>query len=70
MSLFVWVITVGSIVGVVLNIRKRRAGFAVWMVTNAGWVVYDVSIGAYEQALVFAVYFGCAVWGWVSWGAE
>jgi len=32
-----WLLTVASLVGVVLNIRKDRRCFAIWIATNAGW---------------------------------
>lgn len=62
-----WLITFASIVGVVLNIKKRRACFAVWMCTNAAWCVYDFGIGAYAQSALFGFYFVLAIWGWCAW---
>ena len=66
----IWLITVLSIVGVVMNIHKLRAGFLIWMVTNAAWAVIDFWKGVPEQGFLMVVYFGLAVWGWVSWGAR
>jgi len=60
-------LTTLSLVGVVLNIKKRREGFWVWMITNSSWAVYDYSIGAWEQGILFTVYFFLAVWGSWSW---
>lgn len=62
-----WAIAVLSVVGVVLNVKKLRAGFAVWSVTNGFWAVYDFSIGAYAQAALFTVYLGLALWGLWEW---
>ena len=60
-------LTLISLIGVILNIKKRRACFAVWIFTNATWAIYDFKIGAWEQSLLFAVYFVLAVWGWMAW---
>ena len=51
-----------------LNVQQCRAGFAVWIVTNALWAVYDWWIGARAQSVLFIAYFGLAVWGWFAWG--
>jgi len=65
-----WPITVLSIIGVILNIHKRKEGFIIWLFTNGSWCVYDYMIGAYAQSALFAVYFCLAVWGLVKWGRE
>jgi len=62
-----WIITVLSIIGVVLNIRKRKECFYLWTFTNAAWAIYDLSMGAYAQAALFAVYFILAIWGIFEW---
>ena len=62
-----WGITVASIVGTVLNIRKRRVCFAIWFFTNLAWTGIDIWKGIYSQAALQAVYVGLAVWGWVTW---
>ena len=62
-----WIVTFASIVGTVLNIRKMRACFVIWLVTNSLWMVYDIWIHNYPQAALFAVYVALAVWGIYSW---
>lgn len=63
-----WILTVLSIAGVVMNAHRMRACFAVWMVTNTGWIVYNIRIAAWEPAALFAVYLALAVYGWFRWG--
>ncbi len=60
-------ITLLSLVGVVLNIKKKRLCFGIWLITNSAWCVYDFCIGAFAQSALFAVYAGLAVWGLVEW---
>jgi len=62
-----WTLACLSIVGVVLNIYKRRECFYIWSVTNFSWMAYDFYIGSYAQAALFAVYFCLAVWGILRW---
>ena len=62
-----WLLAAASLVGVVLNIRRRRTCFAIWTVTNASWCVVDARAGLGSQAVLMAVYAGLAVWGFVAW---
>ena len=67
MTALTWPVTALSIIGVVLNIKRSRWGFAVWTVTNSFWMVYDYQIGAYAQSALFAVYLMLALWGLWEW---
>ena len=51
-----WSLAALSIVGVVLNIRRRRECFVVWCATNAAWTVVDVIHGVWAQAALQFVY--------------
>ncbi len=35
-----WIITILSIIGVILNIRKNRLCFRIWLITNACWMAF------------------------------
>jgi len=62
-----WLLTILSLVGVVLNIKKARACFYIWAFTNAAWAVIDYRAGLLAQSALFAVYFALALWGIASW---
>ena len=62
-----WLITIFSLIGTILNIKKKRICFWIWLFTNATWCVYDFRIGAYAQSALFLVYTGLALWGIVEW---
>lgn len=62
-----WFVTLASIAGVVLNIRRRRECFYIWAATNAFWCGLDAWHGIYSQAALQGVYFGLAIWGIVEW---
>ena len=62
-----WFITVWSLIGTVLNIKKKRICFYIWTITNAAWCIYDFYFGLYAQSGLFAVYTGLAIWGIFAW---
>lgn len=68
LEMFIWFNTAVAIIGTVLNAKQLRFGFILWMITNAIFVVYNLYIKSYPQAALFSVYFGLAVFGWISWG--
>ncbi|MCB1119286.1 MAG: nicotinamide mononucleotide transporter, partial [Chlamydiia bacterium] len=65
-----WLFVFLSLAGNVFIIKKNVIGQWMWAFSNLGWIVYDVSIGAYSQAFLFTVYFGMCVWGIISWTNE
>lgn len=62
-----WPLVALSIVGVVLNIRRRKECFIVWAFTNATWAAVDFGYGLYSQATLQLVYFGLALYGLREW---
>jgi len=65
-----WMFTILSIIGVVLNIYKLRSCFIFWSITNVGWLIYDFWIGAIAQGVLFSVYLILSIWGLVKWGRK
>jgi nicotinamide riboside transporter PnuC len=62
-----WGVTALSVVGTVLNIKKKPVCFLIWLVTNIVWCAYDFIVGCYAQSGLFLVYIGLAVWGIYEW---
>jgi len=62
-----WAIASLSIVGVMLNIRRRRECFYVWSITNFSWMVIDIHHHVWSQAALQFVYFVLAIWGIFEW---
>lgn len=62
-----WFLTIASVVGTVLNVKKMKVCFVIWLVTNVGWCVIDWVVGLYAQSAMFAIYVGLSVWGIVEW---
>ncbi len=67
MNNFMWLVTGLSILGVMLNIHKKRSCFIVWQITNVSWCIYDFSIDAYAQGSLFFIYYCLSVWGFYAW---
>ena len=65
-----WVITLVSIIGVVLNIKKKRICWVLWSITNVSWCIYDFRIEEYAQSFLFLVYLGLSIWGIFAWKKE
>ena len=69
-EIFTWITAAVSVAGVVLNIKKHRACFVLWSVTNVAWAAVDFYVGLYAQAALFALYFGLSLWGLRTWSRE
>lgn len=54
--------------GTVLNVRKRRAGFGIWCLTNAYWTLHNALLGEWAQVLIYMVNLMLSAWGFWSWG--
>jgi len=62
-----WIITLFSLIGVVLNIKKRRLCFYFWGVTNLSWAMIDFYKGIHAQGTLMVIYFGLSIWGLIEW---
>jgi hypothetical protein len=60
-------LTFGALVGVILNIKKKKACFYVWLFTNTAWAVVDFYKGIPAQGVLFSVYAVLAIWGILEW---
>lgn len=70
LEILLWFNTVLAITGTFLNAKGKRISFVFWMVTNMVFVAYNLYIQSYQQAALFSVYLGLALFGWISWGKK
>lgn len=66
-----WLLCVGSLIGTVLNARKSKISWLVWLVCSFGlfWInllVYKF----YAQAALWAVYCFLDLYGWITWSKK
>jgi len=69
-EIFIWINTAFAVIGTFLNAKRIRFGFILWMITNAVFVFNNLRLHSYSQATLFTIYFGLALFGWISWGKE
>ena len=67
MQIISYIITALSIIATVGNAFQKRWCFVVWLFTNAFWIVYDIWIGAYGQAMLYVANFIICVIGLKKW---
>ena len=65
-----WVISVFSLIGVILNIKKKQLCFVIWLCTNTAWCVIDALRGIPAQSVLFFVYAIMAIWGIYEWRSK
>lgn len=65
--MFTWIIALLALVGTYLNVKMKRSGFLLWMVTNFYLSMHNFYNDDYAQSFLFLVYFGLAIWGYFSW---
>lgn len=66
-TIFTWLTTIASLIGVILNIKHDRRCFYIWFCTNSAWTFIDFYSGLYAQAMLFSIYTILALWGIYSW---
>jgi len=62
-----WFVTFLSLAGNVLNVKKKRSGFIVWIFANCIWLAYDFWCGTYSRCLLDVVQTIFCVWGLIEW---
>jgi len=67
MEIISWGTILVAIIGAVLNALKRREGFYLWMISNAGLVIINWRKGDYPQAFLFLFYFCLCLYGLYEW---
>jgi len=62
-----WLLAALSITGTILNIRRRRECFLLWMITNCYWAVMGFRAALPAEGAMFICYFGLSIAGFISW---
>lgn len=65
-----WIITAVALAGVVLNNRRRRACFIVWMFSNVGSSLLHAQAGMTALTVRDLSFLALAVHGWFAWGRK
>jgi nicotinamide riboside transporter PnuC len=65
--MFEWLLTALSIIGTLYNLQKRAAGWIIWTISNAGWIMSFTMKGLPAEATLFSVYLVLSVYGIFKW---
>lgn len=65
-----WLWSALSITGAVLNARKNKWGFAVWCVSNTGWIFTNIFYELWAQIPVWVVFTVTSIYGFIHWSRE
>ena len=52
---FTWAITIISLTGTILNVKKNALCFWLWAFGNTAWLSYDLWLGLYSRAALDVV---------------
>ena len=56
-----------ALVGSIFNARRLRVGFAIWIVTNVFWIVWNAFIGEYAQVALYVANLIISTYGFIRW---
>ena len=65
-----YIVVAASVIGTVANSFGKRWCFVVWSITNTFWIVYNIALFSYAQALLYAFNLTMAVVGYIKWGKK
>ena len=70
MQYIAYIVSAASIIGTIANSFKKRWCFIVWGITNIFWIVYNIMLLSYAQALLYAFNLAMAIVGFIKWGKK
>lgn len=69
-SSLAWIVTAICLAGTVLNVKKLRWCFHLWVIGNLLWLAIDMHNQLYSRALLDFVQLILAAWGLIEWTEE
>ena len=66
-EVFGWSVAIASLVGTLLNLKKRQSCFYIWACTNVAWIIVDIQAKVWSQAVLFSISFFFAIYGIYEW---
>ena len=70
MEIASWFVMIAAMIGCILNVQRKKSSLVIWTFTNFFWVVYDFTIEAYAQSILFFICAIISIWGIVQWSKE
>ena len=66
-ELILWGVSLLTIFGSILNIKKINLCFWIWSFCNICWLLIDVFNKAYPRAILDVINLATSVWGIIAW---
>lgn len=67
MTMISWITTAICLLGTILNVKKLKLCFYLWLIGNVLWLCIDINNGLWSRALLDVVQGALAVWGVIEW---
>lgn len=62
-----WGVSLLTICGSILNIKKINLCFWIWSLCNVFWLIFDIKNKTYSRAVLDLINLSTSVWGIVEW---
>lgn len=70
MQIISWITTVLCLTGTILNVKKLKCCFWIWIIGNILWLCIDIYNGLWSRAVLDIVQGALALWGIIEWKKE
>ena len=70
MGIISWITTAICLTGTVLNVKKIKFCFWLWLAGNILWLIIDIKNGLWSRAILDTVQGALALWGIIEWRKE
>ena len=69
-EMLTYVMMVIALIGSYLNAKQRREGFLLWMLTNGFWIIHNLTVSEFAQAILYSANMVIAIMGFVQWNRK
>lgn len=66
-EILTYVMMVIALIGSYLNAKQHREGFLLWMLTNGFWIIHNLTVSEYAQAILYMANMVIAIMGFINW---
>jgi nicotinamide riboside transporter PnuC len=70
-KIILYILIAMGLIGQVLITKNKRSGYLLWVIADIAWAIFNFSqgktLGAFEQGILWSVYFIISLWGYLIW---
>ena len=66
-EILTYVMMVIALFGSYLNAKQRREGYLLWMLTNGFWIIHNLAVSEFAQAILYLANMVISIMGFVNW---